>query len=82
MTIENGYYVAECTSNVMPVSRKDADTFYLPINIVKTEEAYEYEEYRFNLPVTYPFPVELLEYMAQELDEYRKALDEVGVTKL
>lgn len=79
MTIENGYYVAECTSNSVPVSRRDADTFYLPINIAKTESGYEYEEYRFNLPVTYPFPSEILEYMANELDEYRKSLEEVGV---
>lgn len=79
MTIENGYYVAECTSNSIPVSRKDADTFYLPINITKTESGYEYEEYRFNLPVTYPFSSEILEYMANELDEYRKSLEEVGV---
>lgn len=79
MTIQNGYYVAERTSNSVPVSKKDADTFYLPINIVKTDSGYEYEEYRFNLPVTYPFPPEILEYMANELDEYRKSIEEVGV---
>lgn len=80
MKIENGYYVADCTSKQIPASRKDAETFYLPINIRKVDdETYEYEEYRFNLPTNYSFPAELLEYMAKELDEYRKALQEVGV---
>ena len=78
MKIENGYYVADCTSEQMPVSRKDAETFYLPVNIQKTEDYYEYEEYRFNLPVNYKFPEELLEHMAYALDEYRKKLQEAG----
>lgn len=72
MRIENGYYVAECTSEQLPVSRKNANTFYLPVNIQHNGEVYEYEEYRFNLPVDYNFPAEILEYMANELDECRK----------
>lgn len=80
MTIENGYYVADCTSKKVPVSKKDADTFYLPVNIRKNEDGmYEYEEYRFNMPIDYKFPSEILEYMAESLDEYRKSLEEVGV---
>lgn len=81
MTIENGYYVADCTSVSIPVARKNGNTFYLPINISKDEDTgiYEYEEYRFNLPINYQFPLELLEYMAYSLDEYRKALQDVGV---
>lgn len=81
MTINDGYYIAECTSSKVPVSKKDAETFYLPIDIVNNPETglYEFKEYRFNLPVNYGFPTELLEYMANELDEYRKALQEVGV---
>lgn len=80
MTIENGYYVAECMSNILPVSRMEVDTFYLPINIQKKEDNnYYYEEYRFNLPITYKFPKEILEYMAKTLDEYRLSLEEVGV---
>lgn len=80
MTIENGYYVADCTSKKVPVSKKDANTFYLPVNIQKNEDGmYEYEEYRFNMPIDYKFPSEILEYMAESLDEYRKSLEEVGV---
>lgn len=80
MTIENGYYVSDCTSKKVPVSRKDADTFYLPINVKRNSLGiYEYEEYRFNLPITYQFPAEILEYMAVSLDDYRQALEEVGV---
>ena len=79
MTIHGGYYVADCTSAQMPVAHKDADTFYLPINIQGSDGRYSYEEYRFNLPVTYPIPVELLEYLANTLDEYRNALKEVGI---
>lgn len=79
MKIENGYYVADCTSEQMPVSRKDAETFYLPVNIQKADGYYEYEEYRLNLPVDYKFPVEIVEHMANKLDEYRKMLQEAGV---
>lgn len=80
MTIENGYYIAECTSEQVPVSRKDAGTFYLPVGVQQNEEGiYEYQEYRFNLPINYEIPPELLEHMADELDEYRKSLQEVGV---
>lgn len=78
MTINKGYYVADCTSEQMPMSRKDAGTFYLPVNIRETDEGYEYEEYRFNLPITYDFPAEILEYMAESLDEYRKELEKKG----
>ncbi len=78
MTIENGYYVAECMSDSLPVSKLEGDTFYLPININQTEDGkYEYEEYRFNLPITYTFPKEILEYMAKALDEYRIKLEEL-----
>lgn len=79
MTIENGYYVANCTSLRVPVSHKDMGTFYLPIDVKKVNDEFEYKEYRFNLPITYPIPIEVVEYMAHELDEYRKALKEVGV---
>ena len=80
MTIENGYYIAECTSEQVPASRKDAGTFYLPVGVQQNEEGiYEYQEYRFNLPINYEIPPELLEHMAEELDEYRKSLQEVGV---
>ena len=81
MTIENGYYIAECMSDTLPVSRMETDTFYLPVNIQKNEKEgkYTYEEYRFNLPVNYKFPSEILEYMARSLDEYRLSLEEVGV---
>lgn len=76
MTIKEGYYVADCTSTLPPVSRKDSETFYLPVNAVQAADGtYEYEEYRFNLPVDYPFPVEILEYMANKLDEYRLAVE-------
>lgn len=74
MTISKGYYVADCTSPGMPVSRKDANTFYLPINVEQVGDHYEYEEYRFNLPIDYSFPAEILEYMAETLDNYRKDL--------
>lgn len=80
MTINNGYYIADCTSKKIPISKKDGNTFYLPVNIRKNEQdLYEYEEYRFNIPIDYKFPVEILEYMAESLDEYRKSLEEVGV---
>lgn len=80
MTINNGYYIADCTSKKVPISKKDGNTFYLPVNIRKNEQGmYEYEEYRFNIPIDYKFPVEILEYMAESLDEYRKSLEEVGV---
>lgn len=80
MTINDGYYIAECESDKLPVSHKDADTFYLPINIKKKDEGgYKYNEYRFNIPIDYTFPSEILEYMAESLDEYRKSLEEVGV---
>lgn len=81
MTIENGYYIAECMSDTLPVSRIETDTFYLPVNIQKNEKEgkYTYEEYRFNLPINYKFPSEILEYMARSLDEYRLSLEEVGV---
>lgn len=80
MTIKNGYYVADCTSEVLPVSHANGNTFYLPINVVKNDEnIYEFEEYRFNIPINYSFPKEILVYMAVELDNYRKALQEVGV---
>ena len=79
MTINGGYYVADCARAQMPVAHKDADTFYLPINIQGSDGQYSYEEYRFNLPVNYPIPPELLEYLANTLDEYRAALKEVGV---
>lgn len=79
MTIENGYYIAECTSTRLPYAHKDLDTFYLPIDVEKTDEGYKYKEYRFNLPITENIPQDLIEYMANELDEYRKSLAEVGV---
>lgn len=81
MTIETGYYVADCTSADLPAFRKDADTFYLPANIAQNAETgiYEYEEYRFNLPITYAIPAELLEYLAVTTDEYRRSLQELGV---
>lgn len=80
MTINNGYYIADCTSKKIPISKKDGNTFYLPVNIRKNgQDLYEYEEYRFNIPIDYKFPVEILEYMAESLDEYRKSLEEVGV---
>lgn len=80
MTIENGYYIAECTSEQPPASRKDSGTFYLPFGIQQNEEGvYEYQEYRFNLPINYEIPIELIEIMEEELDEYRKSLQEVGV---
>lgn len=79
MTIENGYYIAECTSTRLPYAHKDLDTFYLPIDVEKTDEGYKYKEYRFNLPITENIPQDLIEYIANELDEYRKSLAEVGV---
>lgn len=79
MKIESGYYVADCTSGQMPVFRRDAETFFLPVNIRKNEDVYEYEEYRFNLPMNYKFPEELLEHMANTLDKQRKMLQEAGV---
>ena len=79
MTIENGYYIAECTSARLPYAHKDLDTFYLPIDVEKIDEGYKYKEYRFNLPITENIPQDLIEYLANELDEYRKSLAEVGV---
>lgn len=83
MTIENGYYISERTSEKMPTSYKDANTFYLPVDIVKLDDGtYQFNEYRFNIPIDYKLPTDIIEYLAVELDEYRKALEEVGVTKL
>lgn len=80
MTIEKGYYVSDRASTTMPEAKRDQDTFYLPINVVKNEDGiYEYQEYRFNLPISYDFPSDILEKMATTLDEYRRALKEVGV---
>lgn len=79
MTIENGYYIAECTSAVLPHARKDLDTFYLPFDVEKTEDGYSFKEYRFNLPISDKIPLNVIEYLANELDEYRKSLMEVGV---
>ena len=80
MTIEDGYYIADCTSDSLPFARKNLNTFYLPVDVVKTEDnKYSYKEYRFNVPVDYKIPQEIIEYLAKELDEYRKCLEEVGV---
>ena len=76
MTIENGYYIAECTSDNMPISHKNVDTFYLPFDITKLEDGtYSFKEYRFNIPVNYNFPTEIIEYLALELDRYRKSIN-------
>ena len=80
MTIEDGYYIADCTSDCLPFARKNLNTFYLPIDVAKTEDnKYTYKEYRFNIPINYEIPQEVIEYLAKELDGYRKCLEEVGV---
>lgn len=79
MNIEKGYYIAKCASNKMPFSRKDANTFYLPFNIREKDGGYEFDEYRFNLPVNYDISMTIIELMAEELDDCRKALAELGV---
>lgn len=80
MTIENGYYISERTSEKTPTSYKDANTFYLPVNIEELDDGtYKFTEYRFNIPIDYKLPSEIVEGLAHELDEYRRALEEVGV---
>lgn len=79
MNIENGFYISKCASNKMPFSRKDGNTFYLPFNIRGKEGGYEFDEYRFNLPITYEISLSIIELMAEELDDCRRALAELGV---
>lgn len=80
MTINEGYYISERTSSNIPVAKKDLNTFYLPVNVEKTDDGiYQYQEYRFNLPITCNIPSDVIEYLAYELDRYRKSLEEVGV---
>ncbi len=60
MTIKNGWYISKCTSENEPVSRLDAGTFYLPVDIKQEENGcYSYKEYRFNIPVNYDMPREV-----------------------
>ena len=63
MTIKNGWYIAECTSDNEPISRLDAGTFYLPVDVKQIEAenggGYRYKEYRFNIPVDYDMPREV-----------------------
>lgn len=67
LTIDSGFYIAECISNEYPMARQNANTFYLPINIVKElDGTYAYKEYRFNLPINYQMPWEdILTHMTQ-----------------
>ena len=70
MTINEGYYVSERTSSNIPVAKKDLNTFYLPVNVEKNEDGmYQYQEYRFNLPIDYNIPSDIIEYLAYELDK-------------
>lgn len=61
MTIKNGWYISERTEATNePVSRLDAGTFYLPVDIKQEENgSYSYKEYRFNIPVDYEMPREV-----------------------
>ena len=80
MTIENGYYVSERTSEKLPVSHKNGNTFYLPVDIEELKDGtYKFQEYRFNIPVDYDLPKDIIEQLATGLDEYRKVLEMVGV---
>lgn len=60
MTIKEGWYISECTSETEPHNRLDGNTFYLPVNVQKDDESgFCYSEYRFNLPVNYEMPCEV-----------------------
>lgn len=79
MTIENGYYVAYCTSKEAPTARKNADTFYLPVDVKEGSDGYEYKEYRIDLNADMQLiPTSIILNMAAELDNYRKAVEKIG----
>lgn len=65
MLIPQGWYKAECSSIEFPKARIDEDsTFFLPFDIQVKEGIYSYFEYRFNLPVTYQLPSEVIEQLS------------------
>lgn len=85
MTIDGHWYMADCTSLREPTPFMDGDTFYLPIDITYSQEneLYSYKEYRFNLPINYNVPDEILEELSYSLDEFSgkaKSLEKENVS--
>lgn len=81
MTIKGGYYISERTEVVSePVSKLDAGTFYLPVDVKQEENgSYSYKEYRFNIPVDYDMPREvyglLCNALANAVNSYKTLTD-------
>ena len=71
MTIENGWYVASCSSEIYPFPSKNLNTVYAPydIELLDDDDMYYYKELRCNLPVDYTLPDELIPTLADALNE-------------
>ncbi len=73
------YYISERTSKTAPMAYRDADTFYLPVNVKLEDGMYLFDEYRINLKEDMQnLPTEVILYLAGSLDYYKKALDKLG----
>lgn len=66
MFIQQGWYISHCTSSEIPKTRQDEETIYIPQNVVLKNGIYQYDEYRFNLPIDYDLPTEAAELLAKE----------------
>lgn len=79
MTIKNGYEISYCTSEIEPQPKLDCGTFYLPVGVSKeSDELYHYNEYRFNLPVDYPMPVEVYGLLCNALVKESVTIKEIS----
>lgn len=79
MTIENGYYISNCTSTDTPLAHQDENTFYFPFDVKAVDGGYEYKEYRIDINAdATKLPTEIILYLAKELDAYRKAIEKLG----
>ncbi|MFR5739607.1 MAG: hypothetical protein ACLUEC_10555 [Coprococcus sp.] len=72
MLIKDGYYVSERISKEFPVSKIDGNTLYMPFNVTETEEGYEFEEYRINLPIKSDIDTEILKKIVESVPDMQR----------
>lgn len=77
--MKENYYISERTSIEAPMAHKNADIFYLPINVMREKGMYKFNEYRIDTKKEIQnMPTEVVVQLAESLNEYRKILEKLG----
>ena len=77
--MNESYYISERTSYEAPMAHRDADTFYLPVNVRQENGTYQFDEYRIDMKKDMQsIPTEIIVRMAENLNCYQKVMNQLG----